>query len=164
MADFTPEEIEQFVNQNEIVFEDTNSAQSYKTNFLIIKRNFDKLKIYLSKMHAFIVYLYSLIDIGNITDEVLENLQLAKKFVNVNHDMVEDQVYIQDGFTITRLLNNIISIKRQLSPNTWNVDNIMVTVKDNDGNVVYPVITTKDNEIRIIFIDGISSNYRVILL
>lgn len=160
----TPEQIEEFKNQPDIVLVDVNSASSYKTNFLTIKNNFNKIAIYLKKMHVFVVYLYSLIDTNKITQDVLENLQSTKKFVLIDVSMVENQVYNQNGYSITRLENNVILIKRQQNPETWNVDNLLVTIKDVDGTFVYPVITTKDAELKIVFVDGIGSNYRVILL
>ena len=37
----TQEEVDVFITQEEVVLESTNSKFSFKTNLLIIKRNFD---------------------------------------------------------------------------------------------------------------------------
>lgn len=160
----TPEEIQSFIDTDNIVLEATDSKLSYKTNFLIIKRNFDKLRLRLKSFHTFIVYLHSLIDTEAITANVIDYLTTNKSNVTVPFNILVDNSIIDGLYKITRLADNKITIEKQLNPTGWNVDNLIVSVKNVDGQIVYPVIITANNKIEIYFIDGISSNYKVLFI
>lgn len=160
----TQEEVDVFVNQEEIVLESTNSKFSFKTNLLIIKRNFDKVRIRLRMLHRFIVFVYNLIDIDTITQNVLDNISQNKLTLDVNYDLLVNTSVIQSGYKISRLENNLVTIEKQLAPETWIVDKLIVSVKNVEGQFLYPSIFTRNNKIEIYFLDGISSNYKIFLL
>ena len=158
------EEVDVFITQEEVVLESTNSKFSFKTNLLIIKRNFDKVRIRLTMIHRFIVFVYNLIDIDAITQNVLDNIAKNKLTLDVNYDLHVNTSVIQYGYKISRLENNLVTIEKQLAPETWIVDKLIVSVKNVEGQFLYPSIFTRNNKIEIYFLDGISSNYKVFLL
>ena len=160
MADFdNPDDLQDYLEVDNIVLEDTDSSKSYQTNFLIINRNFLKFKAFLLNVHNFTVWLYNQIDIANIVQQVLDNLNNLKVEVEINSDLLVDTTDISNGYVVKRLANNVVEVTRQLNSNDWVTDRLICMIKNVDKQQVYPVIETKDNKITIYFIDGISSNY-----
>ena len=165
----SPEEIQQFLSMNPIIFENIETNQSYKTNILIFKRNFKKITEYLNVTLSFIKNLYNMIDINNIVLTVLSNIETVKTVLFVDSTLIINNSITQSiGTRIYRILRideYKIKITLDNSGTTpWNVDNIIVCVKDLNGIIVYPTIVTNNNEINIYFNDIIGSNYKVILL
>lgn len=160
----TPEQAQEFITQESIVLESTNSKISFKSNLFLIKRNFDKIRIRLTMLHRFSVYIFNLIDIDSITKNVIDNISANKLMLEVNYDLNEGTSVIQQGYKISRLENNQVNIERQLDPDNWNVERLMVTVKNVEGQILYPSILTRNNKIEIYFLDGISSNYKVFFI
>lgn len=163
----TPEEITEFLEMNNLTLEETSSSQSYKTNFLIIKRNFVKIVSYLNVTLSFIKNLYETIDINQIVQSVLSLLESTKTVLSVDSTLnVGTSVTQQVGTRIFRIerLNDVqVKITGDNITN-WNTDNIIVFVKTFDGTVVYPTIVTANSQINIYFNDIIGTNYKVILL
>lgn len=161
------QEINDFLAMNNIDLENTSPSQSFKTNILIVKRNFTKLTTYLSVTLAFIKNLYETIDINQIVLSVLAQLESAKTALSVDSTLsVGTSVTQQTGtriFRIERLNDFQVKITGDNIVN-WNTDNIIVCVKTFDGNIVYPTVLTANNEINIYFNDIIGTNYKVILL
>lgn len=160
----SPEEVQEFIGSTTPIMEKTDSKFSYKSNLYIIKRNFDKIYLRMKAMFEFCVYLYNMIDIESITENVIEYLGTSKKMLEIDYNLNEGETVVQDGFNIARLQNNQVNISRQASPDTWNVERLMVTVKNVDGHILYPTIITKNNKIELYFLDGISSNYKVFFI
>lgn len=160
----TPEQAQEFITQESIVLEAVNSKISFKSNLFLIKRNFDKIRIRLTMLHRFSVYIFNLIDIDSITKNVIDNIATNKLMLEVNYDLNEGTSVIQQGYKISRLENNQVNIERQLDPDNWNVERLMVTVKNVEGQILYPSILTRNNKIEIYFLDGISSNYKVFFI
>ncbi len=163
----TQQEITEFLAMNNVDFENVVSSQSFKTNILIVKRNFTKLTTYLSVTLSFIKNLYETIDINQIVLSVLAQLESAKTVLDVNSTLaVGTSVTQQIGariFRIERLNDYQIKITGD-NISQWNTDNIIVCVKTFDGNIVFPTIFTANHEVNIYFNDIIGTNYKVILL
>lgn len=163
----TQEEINEFLQMNNITLEETSSSQSFKTNLLIIKRNFIKLVSYLNVTLSFIKNLYETIDINQIIQSVLNLLESAKTVLEIDVTLnVGTSTTQQIGtriFRIERLNDFQVKITGDNITN-WNTDNIIVFVKTFDGTVAYPTIVTANSQINIYFNDIIGTNYKVILL
>lgn len=160
----TQTEVEDFIQNEEIVLESTSGRFSFKSNLFLIKRNFDKIRIRLTMLHRFIVYVYNLIDIDSLTTNVINNLANNKLMLAVDFNLVEGTSVVQQGYIISRLPNNQVNIERQLNPENWNVERLIVAVKNVDGQFIYPSILTRNNKIELYFLDGISSNYKVFFI
>lgn len=160
----TQEEINIFIQEENIILESTNSKFSFKTNLYIIKRNFDKIRIRLMMLHKYITYVYGLVNVENITENVLDNIAVNKLNLSINNDLLENTSVIEKGYSIKRLPGNLVQITKQLNTNEWIVDNLLVSVKNVEGQLIYPSIITRNNTIEIYFLDGISSNYKVFII
>lgn len=158
------EEFELFKLQEEIVLESTNSKYSFKSNLFLIKRNFDKIRIRLAMLHKYTTYVYNLINLDVITQNILDKISSDKLTLEITVNLLEGTSIIQSGYKISRLVNNQVNIERQLKASDWLVDKLMVTLKNVDGQVIYPTIFTRNNKIEIYFLDGISSNYTISIL
>ena len=163
----TPQEIADFLNQPDIVFNTINGKQSIKTNFLIISRNFKALAIYLSKLTSFVKYLYSLIDIQNLIIAVIDALATSKITLQIKFDqLVDTSVMLEVNkkiYKVYRVDDYHIEITNE-SVENWIVDKLMIQVKQLDGTFVYPTIRTIESKLDIYFPDGISTNYNIYLL
>lgn len=158
----TPEE---FLNQADINFQPINSASSQKTNFYIIQKNFAALVIFNKNVKIALRYLKDLINIDGIVNTVLLKIQDAKTTIAVNYDLVVGTSELQTSnskiFQVSRAGLLLVEITSKDNPLEWNVDRLIVQVKNLDGVIVYPVITTKNNKISIDFVDSLSTNYTV---
>jgi CTP-dependent riboflavin kinase len=73
------------------------------------------------------------------------------------------QTMNQRDFQIKKVDLYIIEITC-LSETNWDVNRLMVQIKNIDGTIVYPKITTIESRILIDFIDGIATNYQVLFI
>ena len=161
----TPPTTEQFLEQPDIGFQDINSATSQKTNFYIVQKNFEALLLFNKNVKASLRYLKNLINIDGIVTTVLANIQSAKNTLAINYSLVvgESELQITNGKTyqVKREGLLLVEITSKDNPLEWDVDKLIVQVKNFDGIIVYPVITTKNNKITIDFVDSLSTNYVV---
>jgi hypothetical protein len=163
----TPEEIQEFLEMNNIDLDNLQTNQSFKSNILLTLRNFKKLSTYLGVTLSFIKNLYESIDINVIVQAVLSQIETAKTVINVDATLnIGTSITQQIGtkiYRIERLNEYQVKITGDNILN-WNVDNLFVTVKDFNGIIVYPTIVTINNEIHLYFNDIIGTNYKVILM
>jgi hypothetical protein len=163
----TPEEIDVFLALPDITFNQSKSAQAFKTNLLIFDKDFSALATYLSNLLSFVKYFYTLIDLSAIVQQVLSAIATGKDTVPV---LTTTGV---GSFTLTPLGSNIYKLLRtdpytlvltQTNNANWAVDGLMVQVKQIDGTFVQPVIKTANNQITLYFADGIATNYNIYLM
>jgi hypothetical protein len=163
----TPEEIEEFLELPDINFTQSKSAQAFKTNLLIFDKNFTALKTYTNYVTSFIKYFYTLIDLTAIVAQVIAALGTGKDTVGI---LTTTAI---GSFTLTPIGQNIYKMLRtdaytmvltQTNNPQWNVDGLMMQVKQIDGTIVYPTIRTVNNQITIYFADGIATNYNIYLI
>ena len=163
----TQEEIDEFLEQEDIEFEPLNGSQSQLNNFILNTRNFTLLQLYLVNMLSWVKYLYQLIDVDNIILGVLDRLAVTKIFFSINYSLAIEASVIQNqankNYKILRLSKYHIRITNETTP-SWNVDKLMVQIKQLDGTIVYPTIKTADSKIDIYFADEIKTNYKVYIL
>lgn len=163
----TTEEIQEFLEMNNIDLDNLQTNQSFKSNILLTLRNFKKLSTYLGVTLSFIKNLYESIDINVIVQAVLSQIETAKTVINVDATLnTGTSITQQIGtkiYRIERLNEYQVKITGDNILN-WNVDNLFVTVKDFNGIIVYPTIVTINNEIHLYFNDIIGTNYKVILM
>lgn len=163
----TQEEINQFLNTQNLELDELSSAQSFKTNFLLINKNNSKFILFVNYLLGFIKNLYETININTIVNLVLNNLQTQKLVLNINSTLIIgdsiNQTLNGQTYKITRISNINVSIEC-VTINDWNVDNLIIQVKTIDGTIIYPTINTNDNIINIYFNDIIGTNYNVIIL
>lgn len=158
-------EILDYLSQEEnIIFSDTDSRKSFNSNNLLVNRNFKLLKLRFNLMHKSLKYVYSLINVDNIVQQVLDKMAQTKTVINIPVSLSAGKTINDNVFNISRDTNNVVTIKRMLSSDTWITDNYIVQIKTNNGDIVYPTIKTADNKIEIYFIDGLVYEYKVFLI
>lgn len=165
MADLTQDEI--FLAQGDIKFTAIDPNSALKSNEMINGKNWKALEAYLTKLKASVRYVRSLIDIEALTKAIIENFQNNKTVVLVDYTMLAGSSMVQTingiTFRISRISEYTVEITN-VNNATWNVNNLNVQVKSNEGQIVYPVIITIDSKISVYFNDGIKTNYNVIIL
>ena len=67
------------------------------------------------------------------------------------------------NYRLERVSEYIVEITNVSKP-LWNVDKLIVDVKNSDGVKVYPTISTINSKITIYFNDGLLTNYNVIFI
>ena len=156
-----------FVAQPALELDKIDTNVSQKTNFFISGKNFISMQVYLIKLKDYSVYLSSLINLTGIINDIFNKIQTDKLVLTVitslNINQIEEQTVNNVVYQIKRIDDYIIEITNSTVQN-WIVDSLIIDIKDNDGTKVYPRITTKNNKITIYFIDGILTNYKVIIL
>lgn len=161
------QEADEFVAQTNITFSQILDSNSIKSNILILSKNFQSLSKYLANLKAFTVFLYNLIDIDGLVAQVLANIQSSKTVLLIDSlkNIGEIDLQTVNGviYQLVKTDNYIIQITIP-AQTTWNVDNLIVQVKNIQGIIVYPVIATKDNMITIYFADGITTNYKTFFI
>lgn len=160
---------EQWLAAPDLEFTDIDNNSNIKTNFLFVQRNFTNLKKWLSGLKAYLRYLRGLIDIDNLLAELLDKLRNEKTMIPIVYSMEIGQITTytdpatKKNYRIKRVDEYNIEITN-LSEESWNVDRLMVCVKNYDGTIVYPVIKTISNKINLYFTDGLSTNYKVFFI
>lgn len=160
---------EQWINIPDLEFTDIDNNSSIKTNFLFVQRNFTNLKIWLVGLKSYLRYLRSLIDIDKLLTALLYKLHNEKTRIPIIYNMEINQIKTytepatKKNYRIKRVDEFNIEISN-ISEENWNVDRLMVCVKNADGTIVYPVIKTISNKINIYFTDGLSTNYNVFVI
>lgn len=156
-----------FLEAGDLQLEELNKESSTKSNILLFGKNFKTLKTYLTNLKNYLIYLRDLINIDSLINQVIETFQNSKISLPIANDMaLETSINIEIGnmlFVVNRVSQNRIEITNG-NDAEWNVDRLMITIKNNDGVVVYPKIITKASKITIEFNDGIISNYNIIII
>lgn len=159
--------VEAFLNQGDYAVNNVDKGASTKSNFYLLDNNFVALVKYLKNLKFAVKYIFEHLQSDTIVQEVIDKLQTDKPAVPVSFDMpvtASRTVVVHDKtYKITRVDDYIVTIEC-LSIKNWNVDNLIVQVKNNDRVIVYPRIKTAENMIEINFIDKIATNYTVFFL
>jgi hypothetical protein len=160
----TAQEIQDFLNLNNLELDNLNSNQSFKTNLLISTRNFKSLVIYLANTLSFIKNLYETINPTYIITQVLSLLENTKNILDINVNLLINTSVTQTIGTKIYRISRIDDYQIRITGDNiidWNTDNIICQVKDINGMIVYPTIITADNKIDIYFNDLLGSNYKL---
>jgi len=164
---YTDQELDDFILQDDLTFEDIDGKASIKTNIFLLVRNFLILPVYLSKLKAYLLRLNNLVknDLGTL---IINNLQVNKISIVISKIMNVGEIINYppiNGVTykIERLDNFIVEISNVTDP-LWITDNLIIQIKDDLGTIVYPTIITKENKIKLHFIDGLLRNYKVFII
>lgn len=161
------EEIKIFLEEPDLQLQNIETTNSIKTNFFISQQNFQDILKYLKKLKKFIGYLFEMIDVENLVQEVIKYLESNKTMLSILYTQAIGSVVIQKqngrNFQVKRVSKYIIEITN-LSEESWNVDRIQIQVKDDKGTFVYPTITTKNSKITVHFIDEIMTNYDIFFI
>lgn len=145
-----------------IIFEEVESKNSIKTNWLITNRNFKKLRLLLNSLIAYVVELNNKIKPEEITENVIDNLSKNKPNISINVSMNNNQPKIENGFIVTKIEDDTYRIIRQESSNQWSTDLLIVQAKETESGIrLFPVVTGKGNELVIYFVDGIHTNVTI---
>lgn len=163
----TPEEITEFLAQGDIEYNSVNTKQSFKTNILILARNFVSNAVFSNKLLSFVKFLYQKIDVQNLILGVLDMLERKKLKILIEFDLVIGSFVIQEIderiFKIQRIDKYNIEITEVSNPE-WDVDSLLIQVKQLDGTFVYPTIKTTTNKINCYFLDEITTNYNIFII
>ena len=107
------------------------------------------------------------IDIDAIIKTITEKFQSSKLTIPIQSNSVigsSENIQIDSvTYKVNRVAQFVIEITNLTNPE-WVVDKLIVQVKDLDGVIVYPTISTKNSKITVHFIDGILTNYYVIVI
>lgn len=151
----TPEEILQYINSdNQVTIDETENTNSFKSNYFLINRNFKRINEFLATTSEFVKNIYSIIDVNSITNDVLNNISVAKQTLNLSLQIAIDSAYVVEfGTTIYRvkkISEFVLEVTNESVP-TWNVDNLIVSTKATNGQQIQTKITTFENKILIDF-------------
>jgi hypothetical protein len=164
---YTPEELEEFINQKDLELIIANNDISIKSNEFQFSKNFQYLNVYLAKLKAFTVYTRKMVNINSIIEQLLPYLQTTKSIIPINHLMQNgEEIYSfinGTNYLVKRIDSYTIEISNITNPE-WNVDMLMIQVKNVDGFFVYPVISTVSNKITLTFTDGLLTNYNMFFI
>jgi hypothetical protein len=156
-----------FLEKDDIQLEKISNTSSTKSNILLFGKNFNTLVTYLKLSKEYLKYLRDLINIENLINNVIQSFQNSKLTFTIDSTMyVETSINVTIGgitYKIERISDKIIEITNVTNID-WNVDKLIIGIKNNDGVYVYPKITAKNNKITIDFIDGILSIYSIIVI
>lgn len=147
----------------DIEFEELKTSESIKTIYLLVNRNFQKLRTFLLNLVKHVEDISSNIDLDNIVNDVIEEINVNKQNIIIKPDIGANQSVIIDGYIVTRSDKDIYKIVKQKGE--WKTDNLMVQVKEEStGTILYPTITTIDDYIEIYFVNGLYTNVKVLML
>lgn len=143
-----------------------NGQYSVKTNFVTIFNYLKNVKKILGIFKNYMIYLKSEINAVDIVNNVTQNIMVNKVNFNININQVlntSELITIQDVlYKVTKLRDNEYEISKDSE--AWNVDNIIVDVKNLNGEKIYPIIKTIGGKINIIFTEQPTINFKVIIL
>lgn len=164
---YTPQELEEFMNQADLDLALANNDVSIKSNVFQHSKNFFFLNKYLSKLKAFVAYTRKMVNIDSIIEQLIPYLQTTKSIIFINH-LIENgqEIYFfvnETNYLIRRIDSYTIEISNQTKPD-WNVDMLMIQLKNVDGVFVYPVISTSSNKITLTFTDGLLTDYNMFFI
>lgn len=161
------DEIEKFLAQPDYAINNIDKSASIKTNFYLLNNNLTALVKYLKNLKHVAKWVYEHLQIDQLILELIDKFQTDKLMIPVAFDIPITGTRIhesgKDTYKITRIDNYIIDIEC-LTRKNWNVDRLMIQVKNNDYVIVYPRIATVENKITIDFIDKVATNYNVFIV
>jgi hypothetical protein len=160
-------EIKDFLDKPLVKFETYSKSSSIKTNILLFSKNWQNLNEYLKNLTNFLKWLKNSIDMSSIIQDIAETFQNSKTSIGLPYSLSIDETNLQTINGVTYKIfrvNDFMFEITNLSNQTWVVDKLIVQVKTSDGVIVYPAITTKTGKITLTFLDGLSSNYEVIIV
>ena len=168
MAQYTNEEIEEFIQQEDIEFMSMEHTNSVKTNLYVSDKNSQSLFPYLSKLKALIVKTKNSINIDNIINAVAERYQNNKVILVLDNNVPNNnQIVFGINYNVLITDNNYVEISNNTNPNGV-TDNLIIQIKDITGviitNNVISGIITSENKIKILFNEVISIQYKVIFI
>jgi uncharacterized protein YeeX (DUF496 family) len=156
-----------FHSVDDLKLDDIQKNEAIKTNHLIAQKNFKTIIKWFNLLRDFMNSLYDMIDIDNLIAEVIKKYEKSKNILYIKFDMNIGEIVIQTmnqrDFQIKKIDLYIIEITC-LSETNWDVNRLIVQIKNIDGTIVYPKIITIESKILIDFIDGIATNYQVIFI
>lgn len=163
----TQEEYNAFEISEDIVIKDIDRESSIKTNQYNIGKNLIGIGKYLIKLKSAIMYLKSLIDVDSIITNVISKFESSKNCLILSTDTLllnSINVLITNGisYNVVKTGDTTIEITKKDVSN-WNVENLIVQVKSNNGTVISPVINTANNKI-LLTITGMSGTYRILFI
>lgn len=173
LSKITKEDIE-FISGNTLEFTPVDNNQSTKSNIFIIWKNLDLLILFLTKLKTFILHFYESMDIEELIKGMIDRLASSKNFVLIDY-MIDSPNKVENGmyFTEQKVNGKTYQVTRKddyqievtcLESTPWITNNLIIQVKNLEGTIVNPVITTASNTVKLYFIDGISTNYRMFWL
>lgn len=158
---------EEFLDEPDLKLMDVDSKNTINTNFYIDKKNYQTITDYLKKMKKFLIYLYELIDLDYIVQQVLIKLETDKNDILLKYSQPIGSTSIQKinnrNFQLKKIDSYTIEISN-LTDKKWITDRLIVMVKNIDGIQVYPTIITKNSVILIHFSDEVGSNYNILFM
>lgn len=163
-----------FIEGNDLEFTPVDNNQSTKSNIFIIWKNLDLLLLFLKNLKKFVYHFYQSMNIEELIKGIIDTLTTSKNSVLIDYSIdipekVENGVY----FTTEKVNGKTYQVTRKdeyqveitcLESEPWITDNLIIQVKNLEGTVVNPVITTASNTVKLYFVDGISTNYRMFWL
>ena len=155
-----------FLDQK-IEFAGLNKKTAIRTNFSLFSKNWEDLEKYIANLMLYLKYLRGLIDIDNIIKTITEKFQSSKLTIPIESNLAvgasKNVLIDSTTYKVNRVAQFVVEITNLTTPE-WVVDKLIVQVKDLDGTIVYPTISTKNSKITIHFIDGILTNYYLIVI
>jgi len=165
MSDVPP--IGEFANESDLQLKSIDKSYNFKSNFYLIEENFENLVKWLSRFKAYAILTNNSVDVTNLVNLAVAKMQTMKTSIVISGVLITGQIVNQtvNGivYRVTKIDSQTITISN-VNDSEWNVDNILVMIKDSYNTLVYPVIITNNNQIRISFSYDISDDYRAIII
>lgn len=167
LSDQEKVELEDFISQQDFNPAEYDKNSSIKSNLMIIGRNWNTAKTFLSDFKKYFGYLKRMIDTDNIVESALISIRSNKLVFSLPYDLIAGN---SESFEID---NNLYLVER-IDTNTfkitcqnivdWFVDALIIQVKNSTGVIIFPTIKTFSNEITINFAYEITEDYAVYIL
>jgi len=139
---------------NILVFSEITSENTINSNFFTTERNFENLSTWLTELQTYLTYLQGLTNIDTIFANVLENYKTQKNSILLSYTIGIGNTVSQIIGTTTYLIKCVDQYTFEITNSTnsgWNVDNLIIQIKNANGQIMYPNITTLNNKITIVF-------------
>jgi hypothetical protein len=153
-----------YQSMEDLKLDSIQKGSSFKTNFFISEKNFQTIMRWVNRLRDYVDELYNMINIPAIIAELVKYYEANKNMLTIRCDMeigfIDHQTVNKRDFDIKRIDEYVIEITCS-SEVDWDVDRLIIQVKNIDGMIVYPRLITKTSKITIDFIDGMITNYFV---
>ena len=146
-------EPQDFLN-NEIIFSEITSENSINSNLFTSGRNFEILTTWITGLKTYLSYLQNAVDINKIFLSIVDKYKTQKSSILLSYT-------VGIGNTVSQVINNVEYLIKcvdqftyEITNNTvndWNVNNLIIQIKDANGTIIYAKITTLDKKITIVF-------------